>query len=227
MWFAAMASAPPKLRPRKFGVRTFTKFEVRHSLPRFAGAAGPGRWRLFFMTPLILVCLLLIPGRSDAKPTQLDHDSIPVWIRQIYEVKNDSEFLNSAVPVVTFYKRLSDSTSYCLYEVDDGVCHTTFVATQKNKKKFKRSKIGNECDEDFANPQYSSTSFEHDPIKRSIVVTTDVEKAKEKYLAEGVFKPGYDMENAETINYTLTKTISISLSGNLITKTKTAANIGG
>jgi hypothetical protein len=172
------------------------------------------------MTPIILVSLLLLPSGSEPKPTQLDHDSIPVWIRQIYEVKNDSEFLNAAVPVVTFYKRLTDSTSYCLYKVDDGVCHTTFVATQKNKKKFKRSKIGNECDEDFANPQYSSTSFEHDPAKRSILVTTDVEKAKEKYLAEGIFKPGYNMENAETINYTLIKILSISLTGNLITKNK-------
>jgi len=55
-------------------------------------------------------------------------------------------------------------------------------------------------------------------------VTTDVEKAKEKYLTgDGngtVFKPGYNMENAKTTTYTLIKTISIALSGNLITKNK-------
>ena len=174
------------------------------------------------MTSLILVSLLFTPNRPD-DTVQFRHDSIPVWIRHIYEI-NKNEFMNSAVPVVTFYQRLSDSTSYCLYEVDDGVCHMTFVATQKNKKKYKRSKIGNECDEDYADPQYSTTSFEHNPVKRSIVVTTEVEKAKEKYLTEDanrtVFKPGYDMENAEKINYTLIKTISITLSGNILTKSK-------
>ncbi|SRR5260221_1643384 len=150
-------------------------------------------------------------------------DSIPFWVRHLYEINND-EFLNEAVPGVTFFKKLSDSTSYCLYEVNDGVCQIIFVATQKNKKKYKRLKIGNECDEDFANPVYSRTSYEHNSVKRSITVTTEVEKAKSKYLTEdngkSVFKDGYNMENAETINYSIIKTILIDPSGNIITKNK-------
>ena len=65
--------------------------------------------------------------------------------------------MNDAIPAVIFFKPLSDSTSYCLYKVDDGVCQITFVATQKRKKKYMRLKIGNECDVDFANPVYSRT----------------------------------------------------------------------
>lgn len=136
----------------------------------------------------------------------------------MYEV-DTTEFLNSAVPTVVFYQELSESISYCLYEVDDGVCHMTFVATQKNKRKFRRFKIGSEFDEDFAVPQYSTTSFEHNPAKRSITITTDIQKAKEKYLTvdggQKVFRQGYDMENVETINYSLKKTIAIDLSGNI------------
>ena len=62
---------------------------------------------------------------------KIQNDSIPLWVRKLYE-KNTGEFLNSAIPSVTFFKKLSDSISYCFYEVNDGVCQITFVATQKN-----------------------------------------------------------------------------------------------
>jgi hypothetical protein len=154
---------------------------------------------------------------------KIQNDSIPLWVRQLYETNNE-EFLNSAIPTVTFFKKLSDSISYCLYEVNDGVCQITFVATQKNKKKYKRYKIGNECNEDFANPIYSTTTYEHNPVKRSITVATDVEKAKPKYLIKDqngtIFKNGYNMENAETINYSITRIILITQTGNLLAKDK-------
>jgi len=187
------------------------------------------------MTPLILINFLFfsyslnetftgVPQTINKDAVSSIHtDSIPTWVRHLYEI-NKNEFMNDAIPVVTFFKILSDSTSYCLYKVDDGVCQITFVATQKNKKTYKRFKIGNECDEDFANPIYSQASYEHDSVKRSIIVTTDVEKAKSKYLIKDkdrfVFKNGYNMENAETANYSISKTILIDLSGNIITKNK-------
>lgn len=100
----------------------------------------------------------------------------------------------------------------------------TFVATQKHKSKYKRLKIGNECDEDFANHIYSSTTYEHDSLKRFITVTTNVETAKSKYLTSEngrtVFKKGYDMENAETTSYSTIKTIIIAVSGNIIIRNK-------
>jgi hypothetical protein len=178
------------------------------------------------MTSLIFINFLFLTASDNSTSKQINNDTIPAWTRQLYEVHNDE--LNAAMPVVTFFQKLSDSTSYCLYEVDDGVCRMTFVATQKHKTKYKRSKIGNECDEDFANHIYSSTTYEHDSIKRFIMVTTNVEKAKSTYLTtengKTVFKKGYDMENAETISYSTTKVITISISGNIIAKNKTAAN---
>jgi len=175
------------------------------------------------MTTLIFINFLFLTASCNSTFKQIDNDTIPAWTRQLYEVNND-EFLNAAIPVVTFFQKLSDSTSYCLYEVNDGVCQITFVATQKRKSKYKRSKIGNECDKDFADQAYSSTTYEHDSLKRFITVTTNVEKAKSKYLTtengRTVFKEGYNMENAETIKYSITKTVSINRSGSIITKQK-------
>ena len=188
------------------------------------------------MTLLIFINFLLLPFSLDKTFKDSQHftiknndrnisvDSIPFWIRHLYEVNND-EFLNNAIPVVTFFKKLSDSTSYCIYEVDDGVCQITIVATQKNKKKYKSLKIGNECDEDFAFPLYSRTTYEHNTISNTILLTTDVEKAKQKYLIKDQngqtrFRDGYSMENIETIHYSTKKIMLVNQSGNIITKDK-------
>src|SRR5215204_3322483 len=87
-------------------------------------------------------------------------DSFPVWLKNLYEINND-EFLNNAIPEIIYFKRISDSISYCLYEVSDGVCLITFLATQKNKKHYKKLKVGNQCDADFSQPSYSYTEYEH------------------------------------------------------------------
>jgi dGTP triphosphohydrolase len=174
------------------------------------------------MTTLIFINFLILTSSYNSTFKQPNNDTIPVWTRQLYEAHNDE--LNAAIPVVTFFQKLSDSTSYCLYEVDDGVCHMTFVATQKYKSKYKRLKIGNECDEDFANQIYSSTTYKHDSLKRFITVTTNVEKAKSKYLTtengRTVFKEGYNMENAETTSYSTVKVIIIGMSGNISIRNK-------
>ena len=146
-------------------------------------------------------------------------DSFPLWVKNLYEINND-EFLNDAIPEIIYFKRLSDSISYCLYEVSDGVCLITFVATQKNKKHYKKLEVGNQCDADFSQPSYSYTEYEHDALSRGIKMTTYVEKAKAKYLVkEGNFlrfKDGYNFENAETIHYSMIKKIKISAGGNII-----------
>ena len=72
-------------------------------------------------------------------------DSFPVWLKNLYEIDND-EFLNDAIPEIIYFKQISDSISYCLFEVNDGTCQITFVATQKNQKHYKKVKIGNQCD---------------------------------------------------------------------------------
>jgi hypothetical protein len=187
------------------------------------------------MSIIILIHILVLPYNFNnlAKDVQASPqqnlvgdtrtDSIPLWVKQLYETKN-SAYLNDAIPSVTFFKKFSDSISYCIYDFNNGVCQITFVATQKNRQKYKLFEIGNECDQDFANPEYSSTSYEHNPVKASFVVTTDMEKAKPQYLVKDktgtIFKEGYDMENAETTSHSIIKSVQITQSGNIITKDK-------
>ena len=157
--------------------------------------------------------LFTIPG------AKIKVDSFPIWVKNLYEINND-EFLNDAIPEIIFFKRISDSISYCLYEVSDGVCLITFVATQKNKKHYKKLKVGNQCDADFSQPSYSYTEYEHNSLTRSIKMTTYIEKAKAKYLIKDGnferFKKGYNFESAETIHYSMIKKIKISSGGNII-----------
>ena len=175
------------------------------------------------MNSLIFINFLVLTSGYNSTFKPIDNDTIPAWTRHLYEVHSD-EFLNAAIPVITFFQQLSDCTSYCLYEVDDGVCHMTFVATQKHKSKYKSDEIGSECDQDFANQTYSSTSYEHDVLKRFFTVTTNVAKAKSKYLTTEngmtVFKKGYNMENAETTSYSTIKVLIISVSGDIIIRNK-------
>ena len=148
-------------------------------------------------------------------------DSIPVWTKNLYEVRGN-EFRNRAVPVIVFFRRLSDSTSYCVYEVNDGICQMTFVATQRNKKDFKRFKIGNVCDADFSIPEYTYTIYKHDSLNRTIRSIDHVERAKDKYLVKDQkgerFKQGYNLDNVETIKHSSINTVIISRDGNLTVK---------
>jgi hypothetical protein len=159
----------------------------------------------------------------DTSNNSLRTDSIPAWVKKLYE-KNSLESMNSAIPEIIFFQKLSGSTSYCLYMVDDGNCRYTFVATQKKRRKFKLAKIGNECDQDFSNPVYSYTTFEHHKTNNQIVMTTITEKAKAKYLVKDQntmrFREGYNMENAGTIKNNTIKTIEVLYTGLLVTKTK-------
>src|SRR4029077_19223863 len=106
---------------------------------------------------------------SSASKTRID--SFPVWLKNLYEI-NGGEFLNDAIPEIIYFKQISDSISYCLYEVSDGVCLITFVATQKNKKHYKKLRAGDQCDADFSQPSYSYTDYKHDSVTRSIKMTT-------------------------------------------------------
>ena len=94
------------------------------------------------------------------------------------------------------------------------------VRLKKNKKHYKKLRVGDQCDADFSQPSYSYTDYKHDSVTRSIKMTTYVEKVKAKYLVkEGNFvriKDGYDFESAETIHYTMIKKIKISPGGNII-----------
>ena len=150
-------------------------------------------------------------------------DSFPAWVKNLYET-DSNDFLNNAIPSIIFFKQLTDSTSYCLYDVSDGVCLMTFVATQKSQQHYRIYKIQNECDADFSLPEYSHTNYKHDPTKRIITSTTHVEKSKSKYLikdgTDTRFKEGYNFENAETIKYSMVTTLFIQRSGKITVQKK-------
>ena len=144
-------------------------------------------------------------------------------VKNLYETASNN-FLNNAIPSIIFFKQLTDSTSYCLYDVSDGVCLMTFVATQKSQQHYRIYKIQNECDADFSLPEYSHTNYKHDPTKRIITSTTHVEKSKSKYLikdgTDTRFKEGYNFENAETIKYSMVTTLFIQRSGKITVQKK-------
>jgi hypothetical protein len=148
-------------------------------------------------------------------------DTIPVWTKNLYEVRG-TEFRNRAVPIVIYFKKLSDTTSYCVYEVNDGLCEMTFVATQRNRKDFKRMMVGNICDANFSLPTYTYTIYKHDSLNRVIRSIDHVQKAKDKYLVKDDkgerFKQGYNLDNVETLKSSTTTTISINKDGSLIVK---------
>jgi hypothetical protein len=148
-------------------------------------------------------------------------DTIPIWTKNLYEVRS-TEFRNRAVPVIIFFRKLSDSTSYCVYEVNDGLCQLTFVATQRNRRDFKRAKIGNICDADFSLPIYAYTIFKLDSLNRTIRSIEHVQKAKDKYLVKDEkgerFKQGYNLDNVETLKYSTTSTVVVNKDGNLTVK---------
>ena len=175
------------------------------------------------MKSCLLLLLFLISQNSNSQNSIKQENGIPDWVKKIYEIDNE-EFLNDAIPSVIFFNQLSDSTSYCLFEVSDGVCLITFVATQKNKKHFKKFKIGNECDADFSKPEYSWADYEHDTTRQIIKSTNHIEKAKSKFLineSNGIrFKEGYDLETAETIKYSIISIITIRRTGNIIVRNK-------
>jgi hypothetical protein len=145
-------------------------------------------------------------------------DTIPIWTKNLYEV-HSTEFRNRAAPVIIFFRKLSDTTSYCVYEVNDGLCQMTFVATQRNRRDFKRVKIGNICDADFSFPTYSYTIYKHDSLNRTIRSIEHLQKAKDKYLVKDEkgerFKQGYNLDNVETLKYSTTSTVVVNKDGNL------------
>jgi hypothetical protein len=98
----------------------------------------------------------------------------------------------------------------------------TFVATQRNRKDFKRVKVGNICDADFTLPTYTYTIYKHDSLNRVIRSIAHVQKAKDKYLVKDDkgerFKQGYNLDNVETVKYSTTSTVVVGKDGNLTIK---------
>jgi hypothetical protein len=151
-----------------------------------------------------------------------DQSQFPEWISKLHERKiTDTIFHNDTTIGIIFFHPLTDSTSYCIYAIMDGISSTIMLATQKNKKPFKEMEIGNETDTDLSWTYSSSTIYEHDSIKGIIKSIEYSETAEPAYLVKdenGVerYKEGYNLENVPTIKDSVITRIKIDSTGNLI-----------
>ena len=178
------------------------------------------------MNPLIINCFVFfastlhstIDRTRTIQPVTFDHsqkDSIPYWVRHLYEKKDTTTFENETIEV-TYFKFINDTTSYSIYTILTGTCLRTNLATQRNRRNYYSMEIGRECDQDLSLPYYSHTTYKHDSINNSIILTVDDEEANPKYLEkDGNFKKGYDMESGKTIHHIIEKTVRIAKSGRL------------
>jgi hypothetical protein len=140
---------------------------------------------------------------TDLKSIKSKTDSIPLWVRQIYNEIDTSEFPNENKGVV-FFKQLTDTSSFCLYTISTGTCFRTYLVTQRNRKTFQQFNIQEECDEELSEPEYSTYNYSLDSIRNTITVIFDTLKANAKFLRrKGTFtkfKTGFDMDNSETFH---------------------------
>jgi hypothetical protein len=145
-------------------------------------------------------------------------DSIPSWVRQLYETSDTSENYYRVEKVI-YFKKLTDSTSYAIVEVNSGTGAYSFVATQKRKKDFKNMDIAQEMDSESSDPIYRIITYLHDSLHANIFVTIDDEIAKSKFTVKrnGIltFKNGYDMDNAETYHLIKKQTLKVLRSGEI------------
>src|SRR5438046_2112895 len=160
-------------------------------------------------------------AKEETRTFKEDQSQFPEWIRTLYERKiTDTIFHNDTTIGIIFFHPLTDSTSYCIYAIMDGVSSTIMLATQKNKKPFKEMEIGNETDTDLSWTYSSSTTFEYDSIKGIIRSIEYNETAEPAYLVKdenGVerYKEGYNLENVPTIKDSVITRIKIDSTGNL------------
>ena len=145
------------------------------------------------------------------------NDTIPSWVRQLYTVDTTEDGYPKTK--IIFFKKLTDSTSYAIVEYHSGTGVSTSVATQKKRQDFKNMHVGREQDSEPSDPIYSTVTYRHDSLHKTIFVTIDDEIAKSKFTIKknGVlaFKDGYSMDNVETYHRITKKTLEILRSGDI------------
>ncbi len=109
---------------------------------------------------------------------------------------------------VVYFRQLNDSASYCIFQLSDETCSSTFLATQVNRKNSQIRQVEENCDGDFSQPEYSWSAYRYDTVSHTFITTEYVEKAKPEFLIEENgnkrFREGYDMDNATTTTDSMT-----------------------
>ncbi len=124
------------------------------------------------------------------------------WLKTLYSKSIDSNLFNTESLQVVYYRELNDSVSYCIFQMTDELCLTTFLATQVNRHNKQIRQLEENCDGDFSQPEYTYSEFRFDSSAHIFTTTEYVEKANREFLinvnGEKRFKDGYNMDNAST-----------------------------
>ena len=124
------------------------------------------------------------------------------WLRTMYMKLIDSTLFNTESLRVVHFSQLNDSASYCILQLQDEMCTTTFLATQINKNNKQIGQLDENCDGDLSQPEYTWSTYQYDSLRHTFITTEFVESAKPEYLTEENgekrFKDGYNFDNAKT-----------------------------
>ena len=157
----------------------------------------------------LLPLFLLLHGCGPDKQTQpgdtstkQEEETSTSWLKEFYMKAIDTTLFNTESFNIIFYKELTDTSSYCLIEISDQLCSTTFLATQVNRRNRQISQVEERCDGDYSNPVYTFSTYRLDSTTNTIQTTEVNETANKEYLVteeeEKRFREGYDMQNAKT-----------------------------
>lgn len=140
--------------------------------------------------------------------TNSDSSTLPVlpasteWLKTLYTKTIDSNLFNTESLTVIYFTQLNDSTSYCLFQLTDELCTSTFLATQVNRNNKQVRQVEENCDGDFSQPEYAYSNFRFDTLSHTFTTTEYVETANPEFLinenGEKRFRDGYNMDNATT-----------------------------
>jgi len=171
--------------------------------------------RYQFLPHLLLIglplCMLVLnscggpdkeAGLTESKDLQKSTAASTGWLKEMYSTIIDSTIFNTESLQIVYFRQLNDSASYCLFQLSDQTCSSTFLATQVNRKNKQVTQVEENCDGDFSQPEYSYSDYRYDTLSHTFITTEYKEMANPEYLivenGNKRFREGYDMDNAKT-----------------------------
>ena len=157
--------------------------------------------------------------RDDQEPSPTQPSASTEWLKEMYAKLIDPALFNTESLKVIHFSQLNDSASYCILQVQDAMCTTTFLATQINKKNKQIGQLDENCDGDLLQPQYTWSTYRYDSLTHTFVTTEYVESAKPEFLieenGEKRFREGYNFNNASTTTDSMRITRTVSPDGRI------------
>ena len=124
------------------------------------------------------------------------------WLKTLYTKTIDSNLFNTKSLRVLYFNQLNDTTSYCLFQLNDELCVSTFLATQVNRTNKQIRQIEENCDGEYSNPVYTYSVYRFDSSSHTFITKEFVETANTEFIieenGEKRFREGFSMENSKT-----------------------------